>query len=287
MPRPGYVRQPGAAREPRLCYAPARGVALTLALEQGMPLLAAAEKALSLVGYYSAVLELRDLTLGPFGYVMPALARDGRNAAYYSAIHRPPGLTQLAHGAMTFGRREGAPFFHAHGLWREADGRESGGHLLPEETILARPARVTALAFTGAGYVWRHDSEINFTVPGPVAGPDTAERAESHLLRVRPNIEIHDAVEDYCRAAGIRSARLRGGVGSTIGALFDDGREVGAFATEVFIENGQIAPDAMGHPVAEIDIGLIDHTGRIERGRLKRGNNPVLMTFELALEVTG
>ena len=36
---------------------------------------------------------------------------------------------------------------------------------------------------------------------------------------------------------------------------------------------------------AELDVALVDYTGGIAEGRLVRGDNPVLMTMELVLEV--
>ncbi|HRJ68318.1 MAG TPA: DUF296 domain-containing protein [Beijerinckiaceae bacterium] len=287
MARPGYVRQPGAAIAARVSAAPAQGTALTLDLPAGLPLLEAVRRALARTGHDSGVVDLRDLALGPFGYVMPALAENGRHAAFYSPVFRPAGMTRLAAGAMTFGLRDQSPFFHAHALWREQDGKQGGGHLLPEETLLAEPAQVEALALTGATFTWRLDPEINFTVPGPAAASAPGHDRTAHALRVHPNVDLHRAIEDYCVRHAIAHARIRGGVGSTIGALFDDGREVTNFATEVFIERGSIAPGTNGLPVATIDVGLIDFSGRVERGRLQRGANPVLMTFELALEVTG
>jgi hypothetical protein len=38
---------------------------------------------------------------------------------------------------------------------------------------------------------------------------------------------------------------------------------------------------------AELDIALVDYEGGIAEGRLLRGDNPVLMTMELVLEVLG
>ena len=38
-------------------------------------------------------------------------------------------------------------------------------------------------------------------------------------------------------------------------------------------------------PRAELDIGLVAHTGEIAEGPLERGQNPVLITFELVIEV--
>ena len=88
--------------------------------------------------------------LGPFAYVMPALSRTGEHAAFYSETFRPAGVTQLKVGAMTLGLRDGAPFFHCHALWTEADGRSGGGHILPEETVVAEPFAVEAFGIDGA-----------------------------------------------------------------------------------------------------------------------------------------
>ena len=62
-------------------------------------------------------------------------------------------------------------------------------------------------------------------------------------------------------------------------------RELPGFATEFYVRQGQIAPDADGNLVAEIDIGVIEYLGNMAEGRLKRGDNPVLMTVEIALDV--
>ena len=57
------------------------------------------------------------------------------------------------------------------------------------------------------------------------------------------------------------------------------------FATELAITSGTIAPGAGGVLEATLDVALIDYTGGIGEGRLIRGDNPVLMTMELVLEV--
>ena len=46
-----------------------------------------------------------------------------------------------------------------------------------------------------------------------------------------------------------------------------------------------IAPGAGGALEAELDVALVDYTGGLAEGRLIRGDNPVLMTMELVLEV--
>ncbi len=131
------------------------------------------------------------------------------------------------------------------------------------------------------------DPETNFKLFGPVAceasGADTTGRA--FALRLRPNQDFAHGLEVFCRDKGIARARIRGGVGSTIGARFTDGRCVEPFATELTVTSGQIAPGAFGAVEAQLDIALVDYTGGLAEGRLVRGDNPVLMTMELVLEV--
>ena len=88
-------------------------------------------------------------------------------------------------------------------------------------------------------------------------------------------------------ADGILRARLRGGVGSTIGARFTDGSSVVPFATELAIRAGIVAPGANGTLEADLDVALVDYLGGLAEGRLVRGDNPVLMTMEVVLEVLG
>ena len=74
-------------------------------------------------------------------------------------------------------------------------------------------------------------------------------------------------------------------MGSTVGAVFDDGRVVEPFVTELLIRKGEIFTDANGQTQAQLDVSMVDYKGGVSEGRLARGQNPVLVTFELALEV--
>ena len=74
-------------------------------------------------------------------------------------------------------------------------------------------------------------------------------------------------------------------VRSTIGARFTDGRTVVPFATELAVSSGSIASGAGGRPEAALDVALVDYLGGLAEGRLVRGDNPVLMTMELVLQV--
>jgi predicted DNA-binding protein with PD1-like motif len=281
------IQQPGPAVAERIQWVEARGRAFSFTLEAGLPLLEAARCGFAAEGFASGTLNIKGGTLGPFAYVMPALSKTSEHAAFYSATFRPQGITALKLATMTLGVRDGAPFFHCHGVWREADGRVNGGHMLPEETFVAEPFVVEAFGVDGAMFAAEPDPETNFKlfgpVPGEARGAETTSRA--FALRLRPNQDFAEALETLCRERGIVRAKIRGGVGSTIGARFADGRSVEPFATELAITSGIVAPGTSGAVEAALDIALVDYTGGIAEGRLVRGDNPVLMTMELVLEV--
>jgi predicted DNA-binding protein with PD1-like motif len=283
------IEQPGPPVPERIQCVEARGRAFSFTLQAGQPLLEAARRGFAAQGFCGGTLNMRAGALGPFAYVMPALSKTGENAAFYSDTFRPAGITRLKLGAMTLGERDGAPFFHCHGLWREAGGHINGGHILPEETFVAAPFVVEAFGIDGAVFLAEPDAETNFKLFGPVsrAATDAKTTSRAFALRLRPNQDFAGSLEAFCRERGIVSARIHGGVGSTIGARFVDGCIVEPFATELAITSGLIAPGATGAAEAALDVALVDYTGGIAEGSLVRGDNPVLMTMELVLEVIG
>jgi predicted DNA-binding protein with PD1-like motif len=283
------IAQPGRPAPERIQWVEARGRAFSFSLEAGIPLLEAARRGFAANGFCGGVLTAKSGALGPFAYVMPALSKDGANAAFYSDTFRPDGVTRLKFAAMTLGTRDGAPFFHCHGLWTEADGRFNGGHMLPEETFVAEPFEVNAFGLDGAIFTAERDAETNFKLFGPVPNPlsDAKTTSRAFALRLRPNQDFAGGLEAFCRRHGIIHACLHGGVGSTIGACFTDGRIVVPFATELAVRSGSVAPGADGMLEADLDIALVDYLGGIAEGKLMRGDNPVLMTMELVLEVLG
>jgi predicted DNA-binding protein with PD1-like motif len=281
------IVQPGPPAPLRIQWVEARGRAFAFRLQAGIPLLEAARRGFAAEGFAGGVLNVRSGALGPFAYVMPALSTTPANAAFYSETFRPAGVTRLKMAAMTLGARDGAPFFHCHALWTEAHGRMGGGHILPEEAIVAEPSEVEAFGLDGAVFVAEPDPETNFRLFGPipsaVSGAEATSRAVA--LRLRPNQDFAAALEAFCRESGIRRARIHGGVGSIIGARFADGRIVEPFATEMAVSSGAIVSSEGGALNAELDVALVDYLGGIAEGRLMRGDNPVLMTMELVLEV--
>ncbi|MCP3400051.1 PCC domain-containing protein [Bradyrhizobium sp. CCGB20] len=283
------IKQPGTPVSERIQWVEARGRAFAFRLEAGLPLLEAARRGFAAEGFAGGVLNFGNAALGPFAYVMPALSKTAENAAFYSDTFRPSGVTRTRLGSMTLGMRDGAPFFHCHGLWTEADGKASGGHMLPDETDVDEPFVVEAFGVDGAMFTAEPDPETNFKLFGPVAAASTGARATSRAfaLRLRPNQDFSRCLEAFCRAHGIARAKIHGGVGSTIGARFTHGGVTEPFATELAITAGVIAPGPSGALEAALDVALIDYTGGIAEGRLIRGDNPVLMTMELVLEVLG
>jgi predicted DNA-binding protein with PD1-like motif len=281
------IAQPRRPAPERIQWAEARGRAFGFTLEAGVPLLEAARRGFAAAGFAGGTLNIKGGALGSFAYVMPALSKTGENAAFYSETFRPAGITRLRMGAMTLGRRDGAPFFHCHALWTETDGRAGGGHILPEETVVAEPFEVEAFGLDGAVFTAEPDPETNFKLFGPVPSGSTgaATTGRAYALRLRPNQDFAGALEAFCRERGIYRAKLHGGVGSIIGARFTDGRSIEPFATEMAVRSGAIALGADGVPEATLDVALVDYTGGIAVGRLVRGDNPVLMTMELVLEV--
>src|SRR5579871_6886256 len=242
------IKQPGPPTPERIQWTEARGRAFSFALEPGLTLLEAARRGFAVQGFAGGTLNIEGGTLGPFGYVMPALSKTGENAAFYSETFRPAGLTKLKLATMTLGERDGAPFFHCHGLWTEADGRSSGGHMLPEETFVAEPFEVEAFGIDGAVFAAEPDPETNFKLFGPIParsrGADALSQAcalsQAYALRLRPNQDFAAGLEGFCRGHGITHAKIRGGVGSTIGARFVGGPIIEPFATELAVTSGSI-----------------------------------------------
>jgi predicted DNA-binding protein with PD1-like motif len=283
------ISQPGAPVAERIQSVEARGRGFSFTVQAGLPLLEAVQGGFAVQGFASGVANIAGGALGPFAYVMPALSATPEHAAFYSETYRPDGITRLSTATMTLGTRDGAPFFHCHALWTEEGGRHGGGHIMPDETIVAEPFVVDAFGIDGALFAAEPDPETNFKLFGPVSVASDGARTTSRIfaLRLRPNQDFSGSLEGFCQQHGITHAAIRGGVGSTIGARLTNGHSVEPFATELTVTSGLIAPGASGALEAALDVALVDYTGALAQGRLVRGDNPVLMTMELVLEVLG
>src|SRR3954451_22998067 len=182
------IEQPGPPPAERIQCVEARGRAFTFTMQPGLPLLEAARRGFADAGFAGGVLNIKGGALRPLAYVMPALSKTPEHAAFYSDTYRPAGVTRLKLGAMTLGERDGAPFFHCHALWNEADGRANGGHILPEETILVEPFEVEAFGIDGAIFRAEPDPETGFKLFGLLAHATTgAKGARAFAMSLPPN----------------------------------------------------------------------------------------------------
>ena len=89
-------------------------------------------------------------------------------------------------------------------------------------------------------------------------------------------------------SAGSARAKLHGGVGSIIGARFADRPHRRALCDRTgCCDRASSLPAQTARCEATLDVALVDYLGGLAEGRLTRGDNPVLMTMELVLEVLG
>ena len=285
-----HLVQPGPAPAERIESLAGGGLLFGYSLDPGQTLVAALTAPLVAAGMQSAAITFADAALAPFRFVLPGPPQDSAHVAWFSAPHAPRGdparPTLVERANATFGWRDGAPFVHCHGVWVEPDGTRRGGHMLPEETVLAAPARARAWALSTVAITVDPDPETNFPLfhPVPARGAGMSGTLRLVAARIRPNQEIGAALVALCHRHGFRAATLRGSLGSLIGASFTDGRVVPDRATEVLVRHGRVAPGPDGALAATLDLVVVDAEGRPHEGRLAAGENPVCITFELMVE---
>ena len=284
-----HIQHPGPAAPERVCAVPTQVLALELTLPPGRSLLETLATVMAAHGARSAVLRLAGGGFFPFAYVMPAAAKTPEHAVYFSERFESAAPVQLAFASVTFGLRDGQPWLHCHAVWHDAQGTRQCGHLLPSDAVLLAPIQASAWLLTDASFQVRPDAQTRFALfqpePNAPLKAATAPPASSRALAVRigPNEDVCTALETLCRRHGIAHATVQGGVGSTVGVTFEDGRTVQPFITEMLIRQGTVHTNAQGECEAALDVSLVDFTGQLSKGRLARGANAVLVTFELLL----
>ena len=306
------IQHPGQPSQQRVAAQQVELEPFSLELPAHMTLMQAVAQSMKGLQAQCATFRLEGGGFDSFSYVMPALAKTSAHAVYFSDTYPVDGAVRLETASVTFGQRDGKPWLHSHAIWIEASGRRHCGHLLPEDIQVATPIRAQGVAVRGATFTVCPDGETNFSLFVPlksmarpvqtsmarpsqtrddvtgsdkISTPVQTTRSKGYALRVAPNIDICTALEKFCRERSITHAKIQGGVGSTVGAVFDDGRVVEPFVTELLIRNGEILADVNGQLQAQLDVSMVDYKGGVSEGRLARGQNPVLVTFELALEV--
>jgi predicted DNA-binding protein with PD1-like motif len=280
------ILHPGNVAAERVQVLPTAVHQVELTLAPGHSLLEALADALAPYGASSAVLSLEGGAFFPFAYVMPATSKTPDHAVYYSERFDALGPVRLEFAAVTYGQRDGQPWLHCHATWIDADGSSRCGHVLPDAAIITEPLRASVCILDGAEFHVRPDAETNFSLFKVKATPRRLGALcalQALVVRLSPNVDVCTAIEDVCREYGISNATIQGGVGSIVGAVFDDGRTVEPFVTEVLVRAGQVRATPHGALRAELDVAMVDFTGHRSAGRLLRGANPVLVTFELVL----
>jgi len=292
------IQHPGQPDVQRLAAQSVETQAFDLELPAGLSLLETVAQAMAALNTSSAAFRLSGGGFESFSYVMPALSKTPAHAVYFSDTYSVDGPVRLESACVTFGRRDGQPWLHSHAIWIEASGRRHCGHLLPDEIKVSMPIRAQGVACQGATFTVCPDLETNFSLfvplqtqratlglPNQLAPALSDTPAQAYAIRVSPNVDICTTLEQFCNEHRIKHARIQGGVGSTVGAVFDDGRVVEPFVTELLIRQGDINTGADGQVRAALDVSVVDYKGGVSEGRLARGQNPVLVTFELVLEV--
>lgn len=253
--------------------------ALSLRLKPGCSVNESVGAAFAEEGFACGYVRLRNAAVSPMRYVIPATSPDGAHAAWYSDTRNPDGVTMIEDAGIIFGRRDGEPFLHCHGIWREPDGSRRMGHLLPLDSAFAEPAAAQAFGVSGALFEVRHDRETNFSLFSPEPSSEIAGGSSRAVLcTIRPNEDICLSIENICRKHAIRDAAVHG-IGSLVGADFENGPAVTSYATEVLIRKGGVRGGK-----ARLDIVLVGMDGSLAEGMPTHGNNPVCVTFELLIE---
>lgn len=272
------VVQHGPEHPQRIDSRRVRGIPIAFDMEPGQTLLAALTRPLVEAGMQSAALRFGEGgALSPFHYVMPGPPDGPQHVAYFSAPRCPEGETRVNQAAVTFGWNGTEPAVHIHGVWTEPGGDRRGGHMLPGECVVHSSMRVDGIGFPDSRIETMPDAETNFTL-FQLAGIRPTDSGNHIVARVRPNEDITLAAEAAARQHGVTDAIIFGTLGSLIGTHFADGRIVQADATEVLVRQGRLRGG-----VAELDMIIVDEQGRAEEGLLLRGENPVLITFDLVL----
>ena len=279
------IQHPGPSVDPKWEAVLCRTDSFPAELHPGKSLLDAISGLVESHGSQSAVLRLGGGVLSRFCYYMPDLSSRPEYAVYFSDRHDVEGAVRLESASVTFGLRDGQPWLHCHAIWIEPDGKRRCGHLIPDINWIDRPVHAEVTLLDGAVFTVLPDPETNFSLflPRNKQSINTDGR-HAFAVRLSPNIDVCHAIESICSELQLNDVEIKGGVGSTVGAVFEDGRIVEPFVTEVFIKSGQvIKKQDYGHQ-ALIDVSMVDYTGGLSEGRLERGQNPVLVTFELVLQ---
>ena len=271
------VDHPGPVCAERIDLVRSRGRKLEVMLEPDITLEDAVAQALSDQAIDSAWLEIADASVSRLEYVIPAHAPDKEQVAWYSDTHSF-GAGRIDRMGMVVGTYDGASFLHGHGIWAPENAQLAMGHVLAPQTSLAEPVVARGIGLSGACLNRRLDMDTRFELFH--IDQSGATGGEFAALRLRPNQDFTIALDQACNMLAWSAARVHG-LGSLIGATFENGRVLDSLPTEFLVTD---AVAGIGGSTPEILIVGVEGADDILSGRLSRGENAVLVTAELILE---
>ncbi|TCP53545.1 putative DNA-binding protein with PD1-like motif [Tamaricihabitans halophyticus] len=240
-------------------------------------------------GCAAASIQLCAGTLGALSYVHPAIDHSGQRQATFSDTIAVTEPAFLSSGSATLGLRDGDRFAHLHASWRGSDGQLRGGHLLPGATVGAVPVHAVVRALHEVNQYSETDLETGLPAFTPARRPaDALGQRRGVISRVRPGVDLHEAVLFACRKGEFASATICASLGSVVGARLRTGAgrvvEADWPATEFTELTGTVRYAETGSPEVILAGTAVDRNGDVHSGLLIPGQNPVAVTFELYLE---
>jgi hypothetical protein len=166
------VAHPGAAQAPRVLDATTTRSTreLGLTLPAGMRVGPALRALLDRWGAQSGCGRIVGGACARIQYHVMARATDGSRPYVYGAPIVCTGDSTLISAAITIGRRaDGSRILHCHGGFVDAHGRQHGGHVILDETLVGGEGlRVRMCLFDGVDFVVSPDTETHFDLLQPV-----------------------------------------------------------------------------------------------------------------------
>jgi len=286
---PTLLQHPGPRLMPRVQTVTTRSAAVRATLSPGKRLIDGLAEILGSTDATCAQVEISGGILDRISYCVPAECPDGSVVATFSQTREARTPAQLLAGSVTVGFRNGERFMHCHAMWLDAGGEIQGGHLWPETVVGGVGVCAVVHPLPGITTVNAQDPETCMPVftPHPTAdgseNPEAVSGSRVAMSRVRPGEDITAAVRQVCAEQGFRTAVVRAGVGSLVGACLrrgDDVFDVDGPATELATIVGRVPADPAD---VELSAIVVDRHGDVHAGVLVPGRNPVAITFELLI----
>lgn len=270
------IRHPGPETDLRMVSAMGEVSRHSVRINAGQILLSAVAQLMDNAGCNSGLIVLDGVNIGPFDYVMPSYSNDNLHAAWYSETHSCK-AARLNNATAIVGQRDGAWWIHCHAFW-DTDKGVGMGHLLPDKVTVAVDATVTLYAFEGGSFDVALDPETAF----PIFHVNGEERGHGNafIAKINPHMDIYTAIHKLITEAGFAHASIFG-IGSLVGARFEEGRPMECPISEVLV-----SPGASWDGSLKLPLHCVDTENEFFYGNVMKGEAPVLVTFELMVVET-